>query len=168
MKRVFATLTISLILILAMACFVSCNGDRTVDATDTPTATPTVEPTATPEPNDEEETTGGLVIDPVGQGDWPSAFLLFPKYSGDGALVSSDVNEANTVMTRVYTGLTEYSVANYQDQLRKQDFVSNDNADFLKYLDSTILTWSYTVNGSNGEVTFIWKITFKDTTENNQ
>ncbi|MBR5136587.1 MAG: hypothetical protein IKV30_01000 [Clostridia bacterium] len=164
MKRVISILAISVVLILAMLCITSCGNDKTADNTNVPTPTPTVEPTATPDPNGEEETTGGLVVDPIGQDGWPAAFLLFPKYSGEGELISTDVNEANTVMTRVYTGLTEYSVANYQDQLRKQDFVSNANADFLKSMDTTVLTWSYTVNGSNGQVTFIWKI---GTTENN-
>ena len=166
MKRVFATLNISFILILSMAFMVSCGQDTTAGNTTDPTATPspTVEPTSTPDPEGGEETTGGLAVDPIGQGDWPTAFLLFPKYSGEGQLLSSDVNEANTVMTRVYSGLTEYSIANYQDQLRKQDFVSNANADFLKSMDTAVLTWSYTVNGSNGHVTFIWKI---GTTESN-
>ncbi len=161
MKRVLTTLTISLALMLSLLLMTACGGDKTVDATTDATPTPTAQPTDVPSDQPTappEDTTGELIIDPMGQDNWPAEFLLFPKYSGEGELLSTDVNEANTVMTRVYLGLTEYSIANYQDQLRKQDFVSNSNADFLKSMDTAVLTWSYTVNGSNGQVTFIWKI----------
>lgn len=158
MKKIFTVLVI----FMAFLTLAGCGGqditeENTGDIT-TPAPTPISSPTATPTAGP-EETTGGLVVDPVGQDGWPSAFLQFPKYAGDGKLISSDVNEANTVMTRVYTDLTEYSIANYQSQLRLQDFVSNANADFLKSMDKVVLAWSYTVNGSTGEVTFIWKIT---------
>ena len=121
----------------------------------TPTAVPTEEPTEappTPEPTPEI-----MVIDPVGD-DWPAEFLQFPKYSGDGALISSEISEDRRVMTRTYSKMSEYSIANYQEQLRRQDFVSNDNADFLRGLDTVILVWSYTVNGSTGSVTLKWEI----------
>lgn len=155
---------------MSMVVMTACGGDKTVDSTpdttvDAPTAAPSSAPTSDPNGTQDvtgdppEENTENMVIDPVGNEDWPAEFLLFPKYSGEGELLSSDVNENATVMTRVFTDLTEYSIANYQDQLRKQDFVSNENADFLKYIGSAVLTWSYTVNGSTGQVTFIWKIT---------
>lgn len=164
MKRAISILSILVILTLSLVLLTACGGDKTVDATpdttvDVPTPTPTPDAGSDETTGDPEDTTEDMVIDPVGHDDWPAAFLLFPKYSGEGELLSSDVNENSTVMIRVFSGLTEYSIANYQDQLRKQDFVSNENADFLKYIGSAVLTWSYTVNGSNGEVTFIWKIT---------
>ena len=96
MKKGIFLLSILVILMMSMVLLTACGGDKTVDATpdatvDAPTPTPTPDVGSDETTGDPEDTTEEMVIDPVGHDDWPAAFLLFPKYSGEGELLSQPV-----------------------------------------------------------------------------